>query len=281
MATQELIRELESRGRLRFEIEPATLEARKQEELQLHDQKRDAEYLSHLEDREWEDLKGDLKFYRAAADSEEYIRGWMEEHCPGKALLDYACGNGLRSIRAAKAGASVVVGIDLSSVSVKNAAKAAELECPGSAIFFVQGDCENTRLPDASFDIIVCSGMLHHVDLSYAFPEIRRLLKPGGIAFGYEALAYNPLIKLYRRLTPRMRTKWEAEHILSYGDLRFAGRFFSVQNVKHWTLLGLLGFYLPAAMPFFRLLDRLLLSMPLIKLMSWTFTFELHNTKRA
>ena len=37
-----------------------------------------------------------------------------------------------------------------------------------------QGDCENTGLPNTCVDVILCCGMLHHLDLSYAFPEIRR-----------------------------------------------------------------------------------------------------------
>ena len=45
------------------------------------------------------------------------------------------------------------------------------------------------------------------------------------MVLGVEALDYNPLIKLYRQLTPDMRTEWEKAHILSLKDLRFAQKF--------------------------------------------------------
>jgi hypothetical protein len=123
--------------------------------------------------------------------------------------------------------------------------------------------------------------MLHHLDLSYAFPEMRRLLKPGGVVLGAEALSYNPLIKLYRRLTPQMRSKWEAVHILSYRELKFAKYFFEVRNIKHWTLVALVGFYVPVLLPLCRWIDSVLMALPGIKLMSWMFTFELHKPEKA
>ena len=42
-----------------------------------------------------------------------------------------------------------------------------------------------------------------------AIPELYRVLKPGGIAYFAEPLGNNPLINLYRRLTPQYRTKDE------------------------------------------------------------------------
>ena len=129
----------------------------------------------------------------------------------------------------------------------------------------------------ACIDVCICSGMLHHLDLSYAFPELRRILKKGGKILAIEALDYNPLIKLYRNLTPQMRTDWEKAHILSYKDINFAKRFFDVRDVRHWHLFSIAGVYFPVALPFFRFLDSFFLKLPVIKLMSWMFTFELHK----
>ena len=98
---------------------------------------------------------------------------------------------------------------------------------------FFQADCEDTKLPDSSIDLIICSGMLHHLDLSYVFPELRRVLKADGKILAIEALDYNPAIKLYRLITPDMRTEWEKAHILSFSDLEFAKRYFNVKNVKY------------------------------------------------
>ena len=93
-------------------------------------------------------------------------------------------------------------------------------------------------LQDNSIDALVCCGMLHHLDLSFAFPELRRILKPGGKTLAIEALDYNPVIKFYRYLTPDMRTEWEKAHILSLKDVRFASRFFKVNRKDYWHVVG-------------------------------------------
>jgi SAM-dependent methyltransferase len=91
-----------------------------------------------------------------------------------------------------------------------------------------RADAENTRLPAASIDRVLCSGMLHHLDLSCALPELQRILAPGGRILAVEALDYNPAIKPYHYLTPDMRTDWEKSHILNLKDVAYAGRFFTV-----------------------------------------------------
>ena len=147
--------------------------------------------------------------------------------------------------------------------------------CHFANIVFFQDDCEATSLPDNSIDAIICSGMLHHLDLSYSFHELRRILKPGGKVLCVEALDYNPLIKLYRAFTPSMRTEWEKAHILDYSDLKFAKRFFKVQNIFHWHILGYVGAKIPVLAKVFEGLDILFEKVPLVRSMAWLFTFEL------
>jgi hypothetical protein len=87
----------------------------------------------------------------------------------------------------------------------------------------------------------------------------------------------NPLIKLYRNLTPQMQTEWEKNHILSYRDIGFAKRFFDVREIKHWHLTSIAGAYWPSALPALNGIDRLCMQIPLLKRMSGMFTFELHK----
>ncbi len=117
--------------------------------------------------------------------------------------------------------------------------------------------------------------MLHHLDLSYAFPELRRILKPGGKILAVEALDYNPAIKLYRTLTPAMRTDWEKAHILSLKDIKFAKRLFDMGVINYFHVLGYIGGKIPILMYPMDLIDRVLEKIPLVKLLSWMFTFEL------
>jgi len=117
--------------------------------------------------------------------------------------------------------------------------------------------------------------MLHHLDLSYAFPELRRILAPGGTILAVEALDYNPFIKLYRRLTPQMRTEWEKAHILSLKDVRFAQRFFDLGEIHYWHITSIASPHVPVLAGVLERADRLLTRIPLVRLLAWIFTFEL------
>jgi ubiquinone/menaquinone biosynthesis C-methylase UbiE len=251
------------------------LEERKLKELEFHNRDRDESFKKSISHDTYDKIYGNRKFYKTVKLSTNYVDKWIEENVKGKIFIDYACGEGSNAILAAKMGADLSIGIDISDISIKNAEFSANKQGLSSNIFFVQGDAENTGLPGGCIDTIICSGMLHHLDLSYAFFELRRILKPGGKILAVEALDYNPLIKLYRMSTPQMRTDWEKAHILSYKDIKFARRFFKVQNIRHWHLFSIFGTYMPGFLPLLNFMDKILLKVPVIKLLSWMFTFEL------
>ena len=250
-------------------------------ELEFHDKTREpaAEQTSRQRDT-YEKFYGNKKYYSATARSVAYQRAWVERMAPGNVVLDYACGNGTMALAAAGVGAKLAIGLDISDVSVRNARAASESKGLTNT-YFVQANAENTMLPDESIDIALCSGMLHHLDLSYAFPELRRILKVGGRVFAVEALDLNPAIKLYRMLTPDMRTEWEKGHILGPADLRFARRFFDIGEVKYWHPLGYIGGKFPAILPMLDRTDRVLEKIPLVQLMAWIWTFELIRPEKA
>ncbi|MBV6417039.1 MAG: Ubiquinone/menaquinone biosynthesis C-methyltransferase UbiE [Steroidobacteraceae bacterium] len=257
----------------------ATLDDRKRTELEFHNRDRDPEFRKQAASSSdtFEKFYGNKKYYGAARRSKLYVDNWIADHGRGRIFLDYACGNGQYALHAAKSGAKLALGFDISDVSVQNARRnAAGL----TNIRYFQADAENTRLPDECIDAVICSGMLHHLDLSFAFPELRRILKPGGKVLAVEALDYNPAIKLYRSLTPDMRTEWEKAHILSLKDLAFAGRFFEVTDVKYWHVVGYAGGKFPALLPALDALDRLLEVIPLANRLAWIFTFCLVKPPR-
>ncbi len=201
---------------------------------------------------------------------------------PGRIILDYACGDGGVTLQAARMGSALAIGIDVSDVSIQKAAQAAAREGLGERCSFIEGDCENTGFPDNSIDVILCCGMLHHLDLTKAYPEMYRILKPGGCVFAQEALNYNPIIKLYRKFTPEMRTAWEKEHILSLKDVRAAKQYFRVGEIRYWHLTSVFAAFARGVPSRFNTVsrvlntvDKCLLAIPGVRLLAWQFTFEL------
>jgi ubiquinone/menaquinone biosynthesis C-methylase UbiE len=273
-----VLQELQSRDSKEF---AAALDERKRREREWANFSRDKRLVNASGETE-EKLRGNAKWYSTTQLSLDYRNAWLAEKVPGKVFLDYACGDGLETLKAARMGASLAMGIDVSNISVANGAESAAREGLADRCVFLEGDCEATGLPDNSVDVILCSYMLHHLNLEYAYPEMRRILKPGGCVLACEALDYNPLIKLYRKLTPEMSTEWEKEHILSLKDVRAAKRFFNVGKIRYWHVFSSLGGFLRGAPVLFggamRILnaaDRFLVRIPGVQLMAWQFSFEL------
>ena len=276
------LQKLQSRNSEEFQLQ---LEERKKQERQWANFVRDPVRAKVAEKANGES-RGNLKWYSTNQLSAAYRNEWFSRHVPGKLVLDYACGEGEETLRAGRMGASLAVGIDVSNISVQNAARAASAEGLSERCIFVEGDCENTGLPDNSFDVILCCGVLHHLDLTKAYPEMQRILKPGGCVFAQEALNYNPIIKLYRKLTPEMRTEWEKEHILSLKDVRAAKKYFNVGEIRYWHLTSILGVAARGIPSLFRGIspvldgvDRLLLAIPGVQMLAWQFTFELFKPR--
>ncbi len=153
------------------------------------------------------------------------LLGQLEAHldaAAGQRVLDLGCGRGERSVDLLRRGATVD-GIDISEVYTDRAEAAARAAGFDDGQFaFVAGDAHALPYADATFDLVVGDGILHHLDLDVALGELHRVLKPGGRALFREPLLDNPLLKVFRTLTPKART--DDELPLSAGDLdRIAG----------------------------------------------------------
>lgn len=256
-----------------------TLVPRKLEEMQFHDAHRTAEE----DGKHVGDQRANRRFYYTCEKSRQYKREWIATAARGKVFLDHACGEGESTVLAAQAGAKLAIGLDISPGSLASAEQRAREAGVADRTVFIQSDCEATGLPDESVDVVLCSGMLHHLDLEHAFPELERIMAPGAKCLAIEALNYNPLIRMYRRRTPELRTAWEKEHILSMKDVRFAREFFDVKNVKFWHMFTVLCTPLrnsPVFKPALAMangLDALALRLYPLSLMAWQFSFELHK----
>ncbi|OJA13706.1 hypothetical protein AZE42_10413 [Rhizopogon vesiculosus] len=104
----------------------------------------------------------------------------------GKTVLDVGCGTGILSMFAAKAGASHVVGIDMSNI-IDQAQKIIEANGFKDTITLVKGKLEEAELPITQFDIIISEWMgyflLYESMLDTVLLARDKYLKSGGLIF--------------------------------------------------------------------------------------------------
>jgi SAM-dependent methyltransferase len=163
-------------------------------------------------------------------------------------------------------------GIDISEVAIeeqKNKAKNIGI----NITFFVM-DAHKLDFEDATFDLVFGKSILHHLNLEKALPEFWRILKPNGKLIFIEPLGVNPLINIFRKKTPELRTVDEKPFDLN--DLRLIRSVYSTVNFIFFDLLTLalpilfgnkINEHLISA---FRKLDSFLFTvLPFFKYYSW------------
>jgi len=260
------------------------LEKRKLEEIEFHNKRE--EDRKRLSDDEFEKKYSNKRVYKVSDLSFKYLEKILIQHGKGKVCLDYCCGLGNTSKNLYRYGATKVFGIDIAENEVKTARKAVE-EAGFDSTGIIVGDAENTPFNQDQFDLAACIGVLHHLDCNKAFPELYRILKPGGKIIAFEALGYNPIIQLYRKLTPHLRTDWEKDHILTMKELKLAKQIFGNKNVKvkYFHLFTLISlpftnmFFFKPLLRFLELLDRIILKIPGVQLMAWQMVFTIEKSK--
>jgi len=175
--------------------------------------------------------KNVVKYYVITNKVDQYIKNSIGFNCRDKKLLDYGCSNGEEAIFWAKKGA-IVTGIDISSEAIKKAKISANNN--NLNIKFSVDNAEHTNFTDNSFDLIIGRSILHHLDLRSSYKEISRLIRNNGKAVFMEPLGHNPLINLFRRLTPTQRT--EDEHPFKMSDLELLHEYFDSVEIKFFNL---------------------------------------------
>lgn len=255
---------------------------RKQQESIFHDQR---ELDRHeLSDEEYQRKYSNKKWYSVTRRSRKYVSEMLERDCKGKTALDYCCGLGDMSLELAKHGA-FVYGIDISEQSIKTSKQLLTGAGYGDRSKHLVMDAEKLEFEDDFFDVIVCAGVLHHLDLSSAYREISRVLKPSGRVICIEALGHNPIIQTYRRMTPHLRTAWEVDHILKQKDLVLARQFFNQVDARFFHLFTILAVPFRETTFFHPLLagleglDSVVLRLPLLRYMAWQMVFVLRDPK--
>jgi len=260
------------------------LEERKIREREYHNQKRN-ESQETTERSSY--LLSQAKWYSVNRKSTECYEQWLTAHVKGKRVLDYGCGNGEASIQMAQLGAQEVYGIDISDLSVENGKKDIGQKGLSQTVKLIVADAEHTPFENDYFDIMFESGVLHHLDLSAAYKEIARVLKPSGKAICQETLGHNPLIHAYRKRTPHLRTSWEVDHILHKKDVELAKQYFNkVEILGFFHLASIAAVFLNGTSLFgptlriLEIIDSVLLRIPFIQWQAWQVIFVLSEPKK-
>jgi SAM-dependent methyltransferase len=181
------------------------------------------------------DVRVRAAFEAVTAPENRFILGRMGD-LAGRRLLDLGSGLGEAAVYFALRGARVTA-TDVSPEMCALAAGTARLH--GVAIETIATPVERLDVPAGSFDLVYGANLLHHVaDLEGTLLAVRRALRPGGRCFFWDPLAYNPAIRLYRRMATAVRTP--DEHPLDFSVFsRFRRHFVGVGHREFWltTLL--------------------------------------------
>jgi SAM-dependent methyltransferase len=117
----------------------------------------------------------------------------------GRRVLDLGCGHGMATVVLARRGARMTA-CDLSLEYLREAR--ARAVANGVTANWALADGQRLPFADAAFDRIWGSAILHHLDLRHAGPELRRVLRPGGVAVFCEPWGENPVLSWARRHLP-------------------------------------------------------------------------------
>ncbi len=111
-------------------------------------------------------------------------------------VIDLGCGSGAFTRRLSREFGFQITGMDVSPRLIDQAIQ------QGSQPTYLVGDITTTGLPGEGFDCIVYSGVLHHFDAAHTRLQVLReglrILRPGGLLFGYDPSWHSPAMWLYR-----------------------------------------------------------------------------------
>lgn len=197
------------------------------------------------------------------------------ELAKGAVVLELGCAEGRQPISLSDI-AQRAEGVDISADAIRKG----EAEIARRGVTNVRLSVQNAEamdFPDATFDLVFGAGILQLADYNKMMAELRRVLKPGGVALFAEPLGGNPVINMYRRKNAADR---HDGHPLTRADIRAFGQAFAGVRVHRYgltTLAGLPFIGTPLAKPVQmagEAWDALLLRTPGIKDWAWYALLE-------
>lgn len=136
----------------------------------------------------WESPAGKLRWTRRVKMLSSHLR-------PGMTVLELGCGTGHFTRELARSGADVVA-IDVSPELLE----IARTNCCASNIHYQIENAYALSYPEAAFDSVVGSSVLHHLEIRQALRDIYRVLKPGGRIYFTEPNMLNPQIAVQKNV---------------------------------------------------------------------------------
>jgi SAM-dependent methyltransferase len=136
----------------------------------------------------WESPAGKERWKRRVAMLSSHL-------VPGTKVLEVGCGTGYFTRELVKTGADITA-IDISPDLIEKARR----ENDATNVRFVVENAYAMSFPDGTFDTVIGSSVLHHLELDAALREFHRVLKPGGTVHFTEPNMLNPQIALQKNI---------------------------------------------------------------------------------
>lgn len=206
----------------------------------------------------------------------------------GQRVLVVGCSEGGVTPMARKG--ARVTGIDISPQAITGLNEAIQRENLGERADAFVMDAMDPDFPDETFDLICCTGVLHHLDTKRAAESWSRILKPTGRVVMLEPMAWNPAVALFRLLTPSMRTP--DEHPLTPRDFSLLKRSFQSVKTHAYVMTSVLALGWLVVPDFWNIRRRtanvlgradkaLLWLVPALKYFCWTAVIELRAPRKV
>ena len=233
---------------------------------------REKKFHNKLHSSEEFNRKNQSKFYKALYSLYKDFLKRIQNETYNKDILDFGCGTGNFTEKVVNFNPKKIVAVDISDEAIKKAKK--KLKIKNELVEYRVDNCENLSLNSNSFDLAYGSGILHHLDLNKSLSEIKRILRKNGKIIFIEPMATNPIINLYRLLTPMARS--EDEHPFKYNDIKFIKSLFKNVEIKYYGFFTLLFFNFyknPEQSQVFKILskaDEFFLNLSFFKFLAWS-----------
>ncbi|MCA9673303.1 MAG: methyltransferase domain-containing protein, partial [Myxococcales bacterium] len=154
---------------------------------------------------------------------------YIEDLCFERRILEIGCGNGRGAAFLGEV-AEEVVSVETSRIKVQQA----EHEVTRDNVRFVHAEPDRLELPDESFDVVVVPELERWITRGQLMPELRRLLRPTGVALFAVPSEEHPGGMEYSDLLEYLAQSFP--HVRMIGEIRFNGTIVADFEPEHEEL---------------------------------------------